>query len=739
MSREFLARVASSDEEGQWEKQLLKDHLKAVSDLSGDFAAAFGSKDWASLAGLWHDLGKFSNDFQKYIRSKNGYDTEAHIENAPGRVNHSSAGALHAIKQLGVRGRILAYCIAGHHSGLADWYPSDRQGLGSLQQRLGEGKYLDQVLCNNPPDEILSCQRPESKPPGTIPHLWIRLLFSCLVDADRLDAEAFMYPEKTALREEFPSMDELVEIFNNYMDKNFSNLPDTPVNKVRSCVLSQCLARASDSPGLFSLTVPTGGGKTLSSMAFALKHALKYGKRRIIYVIPYTSILEQTAKEFRNIFKDSVIEHHSNLESDKETSKSQLACENWDAPVIVTTNVQFFESLFSAHASQTRKLHNIVNSVVVLDEAQLVQPGFLKPILSVIEELSRHYGVTFVFCTATQPAWEKRQGFDWKFNGLTNIREIIESPQSIYQQLKRVGIELPPDLNATQDWDHIARELCKYESVLCIVNTRKDCRTLYQLMPGGTYHLSALMCADHRSALIQEIKEKLKNKEPIRVISTQLVEAGVDLDFPVVYRAMAGLDSIAQAAGRCNREGKLPNDALGKVVVFVPPKAPPSGLLRRATSTSKQLLTGNHSDPLNPEIQKRYFEQLYWKEGDLDEKNILGDLEPEYNLEIQFRTASTNFKLIDDDYYVSVIVWYGQGEKLIEQLKNYGPERHRMRGLQRYIVNIPKPLHASLLKRGDLEELHPGIYVQTHSALYHEKTGFVGGEDNLQDPASYIA
>ena len=732
-----LAHV-HQNESGPCTEHLLTHHLKCVSDLAENFAKTFGNADWASLAGLWHDLGKFSTDFQNYIRSASGCNTEAHIEDAPGRVNHSSAGALHAIEQLGDRGRILAYCIAGHHAGLPDWY-SIKQGAGALSQRLQEAHHLERALQCYPPEEILVQPCPSTKPQGKIPHLWIRMLFSCLVDADFLDTEQFMSPQAIQ-RSQFPDIKELVETFDRFMKDKYSENPDSQVNKIRFQVLGRCREKASDLPGLFSLTVPTGGGKTLSSMAFALNHAVHHGKGRIIYVIPYTSILEQTAKQFREIFGDSVIEHHSNIETDQETPKSRLACENWDAPVIVTTNVQFFESLYSARPSRARKLHNIVNSVVILDEAQLVKPDFLKPILLVIKELTSHYGVSFVLCTATQPAWEERHGFDWAFPGLTEVREIIEDPHTIFQSLQRVKVELPDDLNAGQDWDSVARELCEHESVLCIVNTRTDCRTLFQLMPEGTCHLSALMCAEHRSEVIKNIEKNLKIRAPIRVISTQLVEAGVDLDFPVVYRAMAGLDSIAQAAGRCNREGKLPNGALGKVVVFVPPVKPPPGLLNHAASTSKQLLTGNHSDPLNPEIQKKYFEQLYWKMGhSLDKKNILEDLKAGNKLEIQFRTAAAKFKLIDDDYQAPVIALYKDSGKLIGEVKKHGPKRDLMRKLQRYIVNIPWSLHKRLVARGDLEEIHAGIYVQTHPALYHKIMGFVGGEESCQDPASYIS
>jgi len=323
-------------------------------------------------------------------------------------------------------------------------------------------------------------------------------------------------------------------------------------------------------PGIYTLTVPTGGGKTLSSMGFALNHAVKYGKHRVIYVIPYTSIIEQTADQFRAIFGEAVIEHHSNLDSTdeaKENARSRLACENWDAPVIVTTTVQFFESLFASRTSRCRKLHNIVNSVVILDEAQLLPPDFLAPILEALKELQKNYGVTVVFCTATQPALGPHKTMDFDFKGIDGMKEIMDDPAMLHKALKRTEIRQVRNLEPLT-WDDVAGEITNNESVLCIVNRRDDARTLWELLPEGSIHLSALMCGAHRVRKIKEIKERLRNGVPTRVVSTQLVETGVDVDFPVVYRAMAGLDSIAQAAGRCNREGLR---AKGKVFVFTPP------------------------------------------------------------------------------------------------------------------------------------------------------------------------
>lgn len=499
------------------------------------------------------------------------------------------------------------------------------------------------------------------------------------------------------------------------------------MNCVRAEVLRQCCERAANTPGIFTLTVPTGGGKTLSSMAFALTHAAHYKKRRIIYVIPYTSIIEQTAGIFRDIFGDNVVEHHSNLDPEKETAKSRLATENWDASIIVTTNVQFFESLFAARTSRCRKLHNMVNSVVVLDEAQLLNPEFLQPITDTINLLSRHYGVTFVLSTATQPALNSRKGFDWIFRGLDGVDEIMTDPDALYRDLTRVKVEMPLDFHARRGWEEIAPELITHKSVLAIVNTRRDCRELYQLMPEGTIHLSAAMCGEHRAQIIEGMRERLKKKVPTRVVSTQLVEAGVDIDFPVVYRALSGLDSIAQAAGRCNREGK---EKYGKVVVFVPPKSSPPGMLRRAEQTTVSLLSGSTSDPMARELFTRYFEHFYVKADSLD-KHGINDLltRDARELKIQFRTAAEKFQLIDDKKSQAILVWYGNSQALIGKLKKDGPERWLMRRLQRYSVNLPRHVVDKLIQSGEIQEVWPGIFAQAVSTLYDDEVGVTLGNE----------
>ncbi|GAB4124124.1 MAG: CRISPR-associated helicase Cas3' [Sideroxydans sp.] len=736
--------------DGQWIEHFLDEHLQAVAELAARFATVFNSQDWARLSGLWHDLGKFREKFQKYIKSVSGYDAEAHIEGAPGRVDHSTAGAIHAIEKLGPSGRIIAYLIAGHHAGLPDWDGEP----ASLFQRLGEGKkkgYLQEALLAEPDAALLDQPPPASLPPkdGSWA-LWIRMLFSCLVDADFLDTEAFMDEGKSGLRSGYPQLSELKSAFDLYMADKATSAANTPVNRIRAEVLRQCREKAVMPSGLFSLTVPTGGGKTLSSMAFALNHAVHHGKNRVIYVIPYTSILEQTANIFREIFgEENVIEHHSNLDPDKEDSRSRLATENWDAPIIVTTNVQFFESLFAAKTSRCRKLHNIVNSVVVLDEAQLLPPEFLAPILHVMQDLSHNYKVSFVLSTATQPAFSPRP----KFAGLKDVRELMDDPGQLYADLKRIETELPQDFNTPRTWESIASELQQYESVLCIVNSRKDCRELHALCPKDTIHLSALMCGQHRSEVIASIKQRLKDGIPTRVVSTQLVEAGVDMDFPVVYRALAGLDAVAQAAGRCNREGSLPG--MGKVVVFVPPKPAAPGLLRKAQQSGQEIM---RLTPVNPATQKRdpltrecfeaYFRNYYARLNSLDEENIVGLLDMHNRAEARkgefsFRTAAEKFRLIKEEGQTAVIVRYGASEKLIaalESSQNLEPRQRRgiLRRLQRYTVNIRESECKKLMASGDIKEIYEGCYVQQSDTLYHPQLGLLMSKDIVFDPAQGV-
>ncbi len=616
-----IAHVKRNND-GSWaEPHWLTDHAKGVAQLAGKFANYFSSKGWGYAVGIAHDAGKETQEWQKYLCQKSGYDVEAHLEGKPGKVEHSCCGAKlsEELFDKGI-GRVLGYCIAGHHAGLPDWYPDEAGGQSALSFRLQNVK--TDGLSIELKDKVIKSK--PSTPPWQFDadsldiSLWIRMLFSSLVDADFLDTEAYMEEEKTQQRGGYMSMRSLLEQFNSYMAVKVSTADKTPVNVLRQEVLSDCRKAAELDPGLFSLTVPTGGGKTLSSLGFALEHAVKHNLQRVIYVIPYTSIIEQNADVFKKaVGSEQVIEHHSNLDENDSTAKSRLSAENWDAPIIVTTSVQFFESLFASKPSRCRKIHNIVGSVVVLDEAQLVPVEYLAPILQTMDLLHRRYRVSFVISTATQPAFESREGF--KGVPKNSIREIIRNVPRLYERLRRVTIEPPKDLGKITSWEDLATELIKEEQVLCVVSDRRSCRELHKLMPKGTFHLSALMCGQHRSEVIEEIKQKLKNKESVRVISTQIVEAGVDIDFPVVYRALSGLDSIAQAAGRCNREGSLAGK--GRVVVFVPPSKSPPGILRKASETTVSMLKTGDIDPLGYCAFGKFFSELYWKVNSLLKKS----------------------------------------------------------------------------------------------------------------------
>jgi CRISPR-associated endonuclease/helicase Cas3 len=707
-----------------WIEHSLEEHSREVARRAGENAASLGAAEWAYLAGLWHDLGKYSPAFQAYIRRVSGYDAEqAHIEGA-GRVDHSSAGAIHAVAQLGKAGKILAYLIAGHHAGLPDWQ-GDQNAGAALSKRLGQQQHLHALPLSVIPSDILSpAPQSLSKIPGgpAGAHLWLRMLFSCLVDADFLDTESFMSPHKADERASASDIKALGARFDAHMGR-FANADTTPVNRVRADVLRQCRQQATLPPGLFSLTVPTGGGKTLASMAFALEHAQQHGKRRIIYAIPYTSIIEQTAGIYREIFGDAVIEHHSSLDPDKETAKSRLATENWDAPVIVTTNVQLFESLFAAKTSRCRKLHNVVDSVIILDEAQTLPPELLQPCLDALNLLALHYRVSVVLCTATQPALSEVTSFGRRLRGLENVREIIAQPQALFDTLKRVRVELPADFQAREDWDEIAAKVGAGDTALAIVNTRNDCRELWERLPKGAIHLSASLCGAHRAQRIMEIRQKLKAGESVRVVSTQLIEAGVDVDFPIVFRAMAGLDSIAQAAGRCNREGLL---EAGRVVVFAPPKPAPRGQLRRAEQTTVSLMTGSNLDPLAPATFRRYFRQFYLDAPNWDKYDMEGLLVRDAGrMEIQFRTAAQNFRYVDDADTQPILVWWDDSRTLIGKLGKDGPERWLMRKLQRYSVNLRRSVVERLIVGGEVREVWPGIFAQDVDTLYHAQLGVI--------------
>ena len=721
----------------EWQK--LEDHLENVACKSAEFAGAFSSSQWAQLLGCLHDYGKARASFQGYLARANGLDDECYDN---GEHGHSGAGACLAAERFGSMGKILAYTIAGHHAGLPDWSGGENPN-GALAQRLNEERIVlaEDSLRRYEPNLML----PSKLPPtpwkmdrnSSDVSFWIRMLYSCLVDADFLDTEAFMDSERGEERSKpYPSLGVLSEKFFKTLNEMETGAARTKVNEIRSQIRLACENVAEESLGLFSLTVPTGGGKTLSSTAFALKHALKHGLKRIIYVIPYTSIIEQTADVLRGFFgSDNVLEHHSNFDPDKETPRSRLSSENWDAPIVVTTSVQFFESLHACRSSSCRKLHNIAESVVILDEVQLLPLRLMLPCAEAIKQLAAHYRTTVVLSTATQ----------LNLPGInpSDVREIIPASLDLYHRLKRTEVEFPVDLSVRRTWDEIAAELSSFNQVLCIVNTRRDCRDLYEKMPEGTVHLSAGMCGEHRSKVIAEIKRKLADGEPIRVVSTQLVEAGVDIDFFVVYRAFSGLSSVAQSAGRCNREGRL--DGFGRVVVFMPPERTPVKDLRDGEYALADLLARPHGvDMDETAVYPEFFSALQSRANDsgqvfsrmlgvyIPEEFRNGVMSPAEPLQYQFREAAAAFQMIDGASQVPVIVRYGGNEELVNLLYEIGPKRFLMRKLQRFVVNVPRARISELREKGMIVELtvpggkeNPsGVFVQTAPSAYREDIGF---------------
>lgn len=587
------------------------------------------------------------------------------------------------------------------------------------------------------------------------------MLFSALVDADFLDTEQFMDARRTAARGGFVPLGHYARQLDAHLDAlaaqvAASGRADDPVMLARAAVLRQCREKAAGPPGVYTLDVPTGGGKTLSSLSFALRHAAARGQRRVIYAIPYTSIIEQTADVFAAIFgRDALIEHHSQADADdtRETARSRLACENWDAPLIVTTNVQLFESLFAARTSRCRKLHNVAGSVIVLDEAQLLPPPFLQPILDALNLLVHCYGVTLLLCTATQPTLTDMARFDPRQNlrGLPQPTPLIDDSTALAGALDRVCIEWPQDLGAAQQTADLAARLAGHDCVLAIVNTRNDAVEIVRALDAAsgdtTLHLSAAMCGQHRADVIREIRRRLAARyagetRPLRVVSTQLVEAGVDIDFPVVYRALAGLDSIAQAAGRCNREGRLPGHAGGRVVVFVRDVPAPLHTIRAGAQATRSSLGDKRPAALSAGDFERYFPLYYDGFRSRDERGIVEHLRNNAELSFDFRKAADKFRLIDDADSCSVLVPYVSPTTdvrpigpLIERLRRGDTDRWLLRALQRYVVNARQV--SVLERRGDVEEVQPGLFLLKDELRYDKRIGLLP-EGEWPEAASFV-
>ncbi len=722
---EYFAHTKGSEKK-DWQRLII--HLQNTADLAREFGQDAGVSELAYIAGLIHDLGKYSLAFQK------------RLEGAKEKVDHSTAGAkeidsiFHNLPA-GKLAILLSYCVIGHHAGLPDiGSPIDLDGAGTLNARL-KAVLEDYSAYKNEVD-LVNLQFPRQvnlRPLRKHAHFTIafltRMIFSALVDADFQDTEKFVQGEKP--RGGYTSIERLLEKLNEYLQ--IFSTPQNAIDQIRSHTLKTCIEKSSRPPGFFTLTVPTGGGKTLASLAFALNHAKTHGLKRIIYVIPFTSIIEQNAAVFKDCLgSENVLEHHSNFEWEKiqnsggEISyelpnsayqKLKLAAENWDIPIVATTNVQFFESLFANRSSRCRKLHNIAKSVLIFDEAQMLPREFLTPTMAAVWELVTNYQTSAVFCTATQPSLQRF------FPEETLFTELADDPQRLFDIYRRVQINT---LGKLTD-ENLLTQMNEHPQSLCIVNTRKHARGLFEgLEIEGRFHLSTLMCPAHRKKTLEEIRQRLKTGQTCRVVSTQVIEAGIDVDFPIGYRAMAGLDSIIQAAGRVNREGKTQS---GQVFVFEPDSLFVSrvpAFIEQGAAVTRSILREYATDPISIPAINAYFEQLYsLQDGDhsFDTKGIMACFDKSEGFD--FASAAKRFHLIEENMRPILIPYDSDAVRLIAELKISLFPASILRKLQMYTVNVYEQEFDAINNAGGLDFIADMFAVLNNPEQYNAKSGLL--------------
>lgn len=698
------AYLAHLTEDGR--TQTILEHLKGTASLCSAFAAAFDAEAQGQLAGMAHDIGKYSAAFQRRLHG------------GP-KVDHASAGAFECLK---AQQLAAAFAISGHHGGLPDGGGrGDAAGTGTFWGRINRASQRNL-------EDYHAWQSEFSLPHANTPAFagtrlegmfFTRMLFSCLVDADYTDTGAFM-DNSPYLPASSSSMEELWRRLETYVSGWFP--PKGALNMQRCVILEQCMsAGAQYGPGLFTLTVPTGGGKTVASLSFALAQAKARRMKRIVYVIPYTSIIEQTAQIFREILGDeNVLEFHFGVQFDQqeddasspETAPLTRSVETWDVPVIVTTAVQFFESLYACRPSKCRKLHNLAQSVLIFDEAQMLPLPYLRPCVWAIAQLVRHYGASAVLCTATQPALDP---IFQEFAPEIPIREICPMAEAHWESFRRVSFQQA----GTLSWMDLAARLQQQEQVLCVVNTRRAAREVFHQLSGpGNFHLSTLMYPAHRRRILDEIRRRLRDGLPCRVVSTSLIEAGVDVDFPAVYRELSGLDSILQAAGRCNREGKRPPE--DSIVTIFQGEDPPPRLFETSIGAGKIVL--DHCQDVSSRAAiHTYFSTLLDLKGAeaQDAHHILPLMESEF---FPFRTVAERFHLIESPT-TTVYLPLEEGAGLVELLRSGQYSRTLYRRLGQYGVSVYPQHLAALEQAGALEHLEDGSVVLRDIGLYTQTTG----------------
>jgi CRISPR-associated endonuclease/helicase Cas3 len=730
-----FAAHTPSQSSGKWHE--LKHHLHKVAIRAKDLAEKFEAGELGYYAGLWHDLGKYNPKFQKYLEQCEAASRSQAAEPRD-RVPHAIYGAKLATETFPP----LAQLIYGHHGGL----PQETH----MKNRIDEvDNAVHREILHHATSEAIDLEISSGAAQQLMKlfqdkygyELLLRLLFSCLIDADYLDTETHFDPEMAAQRGSQVTVTALWQILQTAQNALLEKADHTTVNQVRSQVYQACIDAAQLTPGVFRLSVPTGGGKTRSGLAFALAHAVQHRLDRVIVAVPYTSIIEQTVEVYRGIFgQDAVLEHHSAVKPDEgnqedarsRQAQARLATQNWDAPLIVTTTVQLFESLFANRTSRCRKLHNIVNSVIILDEVQTLPISLLEPILSVLKELCRQYRVSIVLCTATQPALEGETPYLKGF-AAGDVRDIV--PKAIAKEhfttLSRVHYAVPAE---EWSWEDVAHNVQTHEQALVILNTRKDALAILDQLTNSDdehiFHLSTLLCGQHRRKVLQQVRDRLNpnNSQPCILISTQVVEAGVDLDFPVVYRAIGPLDRIVQAAGRCNREGRRPEK--GQVIIFRPQdgKLPP-GEYRKAFEETNILLQRENLDWDNPSIFATYFRRLYMG------LNTDAHEVQKYREVFDFPEVAAQFKLIPDDTTPVVIQYDDRAHSLVHRIQRSGLRSGDLKALQPYLVNLRSH---DFRETEELRELiAPGVWLWQGN--YDRKKGIaIGNRAIVRDPADLI-
>lgn len=782
---ELYAHTLEGRPESEW--QTLGDHLSGVAALAESFSRELGLEGWGRAVGCLHDAGKVNPAFQ------------ARLHGSRARVDHASLGACIARSAYsgtsvpGFGGTLMSYALAGHHTGL----PNGTGRHGSPHRPLCER--LDELRSSQDYEHLCSaydralreagCELPAVGDLASLPieriyracatkgsseadakraifsvSVTTRMLFSALVDADYLDTERFVTPEASRRRSSgsVGDLGILVRRLDAHLDSLVSSAPDTPVNRARARVLRDCRAAADGAPGVYALDVPTGGGKTLAGMDFALRHAVRNGMRRVIYAAPFTSIIEQTASVYRSVLGEgSVLEHHSNCDysdlEDESTAFARLATQNWDSPVVVTTNVQLLESLFSSRPGKCRKLHNVANSVLILDEAQAVPDRLLKVTLAMLEELVADYGVTVLLSTATQPAFDGL----WPFE--SEVSQVVSDRAALSRDLgQRVRYQIDGALSS----DELVDRLAACEQALCIVGTKREARLVYRALADrlhegpldgaesdGIYHLSANMTPVHRQARLDRIRARLSQGERCLVVSTSLVEAGVDVDFPVVFREMAGLDSIVQAAGRCNREGLMP---VGVVHVFDldDRDADGEGQASRSSSVSWLSAMGDigrnvlrqSGGRVDAESTRSFFQQRY-AHSDLDETHLYAEMTSRSLAQAGFATLdfeawASGYVLIDDDTRPVFVPWGDEGQALLDELGRLRAAGCELGGmalrLQRSSIGVFGPQFGDLVSAGAIDDktYAPIAVLDLQTGCretYRDDVGFVGLEGDVVD------